>query len=585
MQTNTTKTPLLSVIVPVHNCGLYLRDMLDTLVFQTLEEIEIIIIENGSTDNTYEIMEEYAEKYPNKVIIKKIPPVTTSAEGRSLGVKMARADYIYSCDGDDLADYRALEKMYNLALSGDYDIVGGRDCSYSGINRKISKNMNQNPSIERYIIDQTPAFWSRLVKKELYEQMGDVPTEIPLSDVAYILPMSSFAKKIGFLKYPPIYHYFRRNGSEINSSISASPLDIISANRLALNTCNPQYREEIMYHLAIRLNNEYRSRWMYRDAITERIIELWSELSTNKYLIKAKNTYEKLSSIAATSSIMNRIVYLNGFNEASDIVDVMNSRKIPAFWNGVRYIVLDETNCDISQNKYIEKLYKSGDLEGVAVYFALLQIQQTGGFYLNRNVQIDVPLNSLRICKNVFGYVDSDTFSDWFWGAQPNSEIVQSLINTYADDSIYNQRKFRLFERMKNILWIQYGIQPNGITHWEDFGTTLLGPEVIMCQTYTCDAVNIPLHFCSHLNYSVDNSIEIIHIPRTTMSCIAGIAGGLQRHSSYELEEYRTLKDSDTYKVIIFLKRLANGPCGPFFRLIFNGLLGFKSKFIKLLRR
>ena len=92
--------PKVSVIVPVYNTEKYLRKCLDSLMFQTLQEIEVIAVNDGSTDGCKDILEEYKEKYPDKmVVIHKENGGLVSA--RKAGMGIAKGEYIVFVDGDD----------------------------------------------------------------------------------------------------------------------------------------------------------------------------------------------------------------------------------------------------------------------------------------------------------------------------------------------------------------------------------------------------------------------------------------------------------------------------------------------------
>ena len=582
MNNDTEMKPLVSVVIPVHNAGKYLRDALDSAVFQTLNNIEVIVVENGSTDDTYKIMQEYEEKYPDKIRIAQIPPANTSAEGRSFGFKLARADYIYSCDGDDLIDYRALENLYNLAVEGDYDIVGGRNVTYSGDKyiRSVSGQMKVNPTISDYIIHQNPAFWSRLIKKSLIEKMGDVPVDIPLSDVAYVLPMSSYAKKIGFINNPPIYHYFRRVGSEVNTPISQKRLDIISPVEIALQNCNPEYRDEMFYHCALRMYRDYTNRWMLSDMIIEWAKKYREEFEQNAFLKSHPQAYS-LMKILSCSELMEPIVYLGGFVNKSYLYD----DTVPVLWGDSEYVYLDENNCDINENEYIRQLYKDGNYLEVERYFAAKKIYESGGFYISNNIKMDIPLNSLRNRHAIFGYINKDTFSGNIFGGFPGDQLFREILETYSDGSIYNEKKYNFAERVKNILWISYRIEPDGLTKM-DKTVTLLGPEVISCNPYEMkESIIVPFHFCIHTNWDKVIDDDMVSMPTTTLYAIMNnITFSMKSKTSgtrslitaeYELEE---LKNSNVYKVAMLLKKIGNGPYGPFLKKIFHFCLKIRAK-------
>ena len=103
----------LSVIVPCWNAENYIEQTLNSLVNQTLDGIEIICVNDGSTDRTGEILELYAKAYPNITVVHQEDLGQANAVNR--GIRMARGEYIAECDSDDFVALTAYEKAYNLA--------------------------------------------------------------------------------------------------------------------------------------------------------------------------------------------------------------------------------------------------------------------------------------------------------------------------------------------------------------------------------------------------------------------------------------------------------------------------------------
>ena len=116
-----------SVIVPVYNVALFLADCLDSIVNQTLQNIEIIAINDGSTDKSAEILEQYAQKD------KRIKVITQENKGlsaaRNVGINEAQGEFISFVDSDDWIDPAFLEKLYQAATAQKADIAC---CGYYG---------------------------------------------------------------------------------------------------------------------------------------------------------------------------------------------------------------------------------------------------------------------------------------------------------------------------------------------------------------------------------------------------------------------------------------------------------------------
>lgn len=110
-----------SVIVPVYNVELYLRECLDSLVNQTLKEIEIIAVNDGSTDSSPLILKEYEEKYNTIRVINKKNGGLSSA--RNAGIDVAKGEYIYYLDSDDYVEHNCLQILYKTAMESSADLV------------------------------------------------------------------------------------------------------------------------------------------------------------------------------------------------------------------------------------------------------------------------------------------------------------------------------------------------------------------------------------------------------------------------------------------------------------------------------
>lgn len=111
-----------SVIVPIYNTEKFLKKCIDSIVNQTLEEIEIILINDGSTDNSHNICEEYSKKYPQKIRYINNKNIGCSAS-RNLGMSLAQGEYIAFVDSDDYIDKEMYQEMYEKARKEDLDIV------------------------------------------------------------------------------------------------------------------------------------------------------------------------------------------------------------------------------------------------------------------------------------------------------------------------------------------------------------------------------------------------------------------------------------------------------------------------------
>ena len=142
-----------TVIVPVYNVEKYIRECLDSLVRQTLKGVEVIIVNDGSTDGSGDIAKDYSEKNDNFILINRINGGLSAA--RNTGLEVARGEYVYFLDSDDFIADNALEKLYKRAKNENLDQL--RFVAYTfedGTKEyKWSRDVNQSEYGYKYLGD------------------------------------------------------------------------------------------------------------------------------------------------------------------------------------------------------------------------------------------------------------------------------------------------------------------------------------------------------------------------------------------------------------------------------------------------
>lgn len=123
--------PKVSIIIPIYNSEKYLYQCLNSLIYQTIQDIEIICVNDGSSDNSSLILNEFSKKDNRIIILNQENKGQSSA--RNLGLKHAKGEYIGFLDSDDYAKIDMYEKLYNLAISNSCDIAM---CSITTLNEK-----------------------------------------------------------------------------------------------------------------------------------------------------------------------------------------------------------------------------------------------------------------------------------------------------------------------------------------------------------------------------------------------------------------------------------------------------------------
>ena len=241
--------PKVSVIVPVYKVEEYLPKCLDSLVNQTLKDIEIILVNDGSPDNSDKIIKKYAKKDDRIVYIEKENGGQASA--RNMGVKVAKGEFISFVDSDEWIELETLEECYKKAKKEKSDIV------QFDLNKVIDGEKHYEPFFtlegedlkKTYILNVTSP-WGKIIKKEIITD-NDLyfPEGIIYEDYAVAPVYGLFAKKISYID-KPFYNYLVREGSTMTQNFNKKFYDIIAATKYLYNLVkkyDKQYYDEFEF--------------------------------------------------------------------------------------------------------------------------------------------------------------------------------------------------------------------------------------------------------------------------------------------------------------------------------------------------
>lgn len=236
----------ISVIIPAYNVESYIRRCLDSLVNQTYENMEILVVDDGSTDRTGKIVGEYVEKYPGKVFLYS-KENEGQAEARNFALAKATGDYIGFVDSDDFVSTKMYELLYreaeekgcDLVTCGYYgcdDLTGEITVYQTGYRGEFDQSIYENPLILRV---NSPYPWNKLYTRELLERTGfHFKKGMIFEDLCAIFPLFMDAKKVGRV-HEKLYYYIKgRKGGTI-STFNEKHGQIIDA----LQIMNDAYRE------------------------------------------------------------------------------------------------------------------------------------------------------------------------------------------------------------------------------------------------------------------------------------------------------------------------------------------------------
>lgn len=206
--------PKVSVIVPVYNVEPYIEKCLESLVNQTIDDIEIIIVNDGSTDNSKEIIQKKIKQFPEKMVYLEKENGGLS-DARNYGMTYAKGEYIAFLDSDDYVEKDMYEKMYQIAKKENSDMV---ECDfYWEYPNKQKQDSAQRYEGKKEMLEKIRVVaWNKLIRREILEKSQiKFPKGYRYEDVEFTYLLIPYLEKVSFLKQPCV-HYIQREGSISN---------------------------------------------------------------------------------------------------------------------------------------------------------------------------------------------------------------------------------------------------------------------------------------------------------------------------------------------------------------------------------
>lgn len=256
--------PKISVIVPVYNLEQHIENTVSMLTNQTYKNLEILLIDDGSTDNSLELCQNLAKKDNRIVVIHQENQGVSVA--RNTGIKNAKGEYIGFCDGDDALENDMYEFLYNklVADKADISICGVKmvrtDNSVAYISSKENIIWNNPKDYLKVLFsgNTTMSVYTKLFKAEICKNTY-FPEQLQMNEDKFYCFLTAFkAKRITSYSVPK-YTYFRREGSSTAIEFADKFFDSIKSADMMIEICKDKCPEILDYAHANKLTTLLRT--------------------------------------------------------------------------------------------------------------------------------------------------------------------------------------------------------------------------------------------------------------------------------------------------------------------------------------
>ena len=249
-----------SIIVPVYNVEQYLKECIESILAQTWKNFEVILVDDGSTDSSGKICDEYSQKKEFISVIHKKNGGLSSA--RNAGIDVAQGDYLAFIDSDDVVHPRYLSELVAIVKKEKADLAACNFCvgslcrwkNFSEVKYDIRCNekMNDNDVV-------VTVAWNKLYHAKFFREYGLRYPVGKIHEDMFLTPQILYYTKKMVITNEQLYFYRQRENSIMNSSFSIKQLDALDAIEFRIELFqhwNKQYLQASEYESYIRKSNE-----------------------------------------------------------------------------------------------------------------------------------------------------------------------------------------------------------------------------------------------------------------------------------------------------------------------------------------
>lgn len=471
--------PKVSVIIPVHNTEEYLRECLDSVINQTLKEIEIICIDDGSTDSSLEILKDYAQKDERFTIITQ--ENRNAGVARNAGLTVARGDYLSILDSDDFFELDMLEKAYNNSKAYSAEITMFNCFHYDDINnedKSVSWTLKvsdlKNSQLFSYKDEPDKIFtisncwaWNRLFKTSFIKDIKLRFQDLKCANDTYFSCIAlAEAKRISCLEERLVHYRTNRKAESKNLTTKSyrqkNPIDLlkcffaiykklISLNKFSL--LKESYIRVATEHIywskngIIENNNAYKEFCKYFcEKFKDLYIKNQYKITDSVLLGKFSNLRNILVDEGIVKEIPKRIFYVWGVNEPKrdEVVKCINSWKkhLPDYEiveindDSKLYFNFQE---ELKSNEWFRTVYDHKMWAYVADYIRIKTIYENGGIYFDTDVSVVQNMDKFLKEPAFVGMQLSslegsgDYVEPAIYGAQKNNLLIGKIMEFYNE--------------------------------------------------------------------------------------------------------------------------------------------------------